>query len=154
MPDHQIAHVNIAEALYALEDAGMADFMNELDRINALAENSDGFVWRLIGEGSNSTDIRIAGNPRLIVNMSVWASIEALFNFAYKTAHSKIMARRREWFEKPSQDYQVLWWVAKNHQPSVEEAMARLAHLCEHGPTAKAFTFKKRFPAPENLISE
>ncbi len=145
---YQIAQMNVARALYPLEDPGMADFVDQLDDINALAERSPGFVWRLQSESGNATDIQVNGDPMLIVNMSVWQTAEALFEFVYRAVHTKVMTRRRDWFERPTEAFQVLWWVPAGHEPTVEEGLARLSHLREHGPTAKAFTFKERFPSP------
>jgi hypothetical protein len=153
-----VAQMNVGTARYDLGDPGMADFMNNLDRINALAETSPGFVWRLTGEGNNATDIKPTDNPRFIVNMSVWRSIEALLDYVYRSDHRSVMVRRREWFEKPDAPYHVLWWVAEQHTPSVAEGLARLRHLAEHGPTPHAFTFKAVFPesaaAPIDLQPE
>jgi hypothetical protein len=144
-----LAQLNIARALAPLEDPLLADFMAALDGVNALAEGSPGFVWRLKAEDGNATSIRVNDDPRLIVNMSVWESIEALFDFAYRSDHTRIMVRRREWFEKPSGAYMVLWWVPSGHRPSLDEALLRLRCLDREGPTAQAFTFKARFPAPQ-----
>ncbi len=141
-----LAQMNVGTALYDLDNPGMADFMNNLDRINALAEATPGFVWRLKGEGNNATDIKPLDDPRFIVNMSVWESIEALFGFAYRSEHRAIMVRRREWFGKPEGPYQVLWWAPAGALPSVEDGLARLRHLAEHGPTPHAFTFRTAFP--------
>jgi hypothetical protein len=143
-----LAQLNVARALAPLEDPLLADFMAALDGVNALAESSPGFVWRLKAEDGNATSIRVNEDPRLIVNMSVWESVEALFDFAYRSDHTRIMARRREWFEKPSGAYVVLWWVPSGHRPSLDEALLRLQRLDREGPTAQAFTFKTRFPAP------
>jgi hypothetical protein len=153
-----IAQMNVGTARYDLDDPGMADFMRNLDRINALAEASPGFVWRLTGEGNNATDIKPTDNPRFIVNMSVWQSIGALFDYVYRSDHRDIMVRRREWFEKPVVPYMVLWWTEEDHMPTVAEGLARLRHLIEHGPTPYAFTFKAVFPesaaAPIDLQPE
>ncbi|HTV51925.1 MAG TPA: DUF3291 domain-containing protein, partial [Steroidobacteraceae bacterium] len=119
-----------------------------LDEVNALAERSPGFVWRLQSASGNATDIQVSSDPRFLVNMSVWQSVEALFDFVYRTAHTRFMSRRREWFEKPVQAYQVLWWIPAGHTPSVAEALARLEQLRQHGPTHEAFTFKQPFPPP------
>jgi hypothetical protein len=143
----QIAQMNVATALYDLDHPGMVDFMGNLDRINALAEASSGFVWRLKGEGNNATDLKTSEDPRFIVNMSVWESVEALFDFAYRSDHRAIMVRRREWFHKPEGPYQVLWWIEPGAFPSVEDGLERLGHLAEHGPTPRAFSFKSVFPA-------
>jgi hypothetical protein len=145
----QIAQFNIAHAMYPQDDDRMAGFYSQLDDINALAERSKGFVWRLQTETGNATDIVVDDDPMLIVNMSVWESVEALFNFAYKTAHQRVLAKRREWFSRPAGAYQVLWWIVAGHEPSVEEGMARLEYLQSRGADSHAFTFKKNFPPPD-----
>lgn len=145
---YQIAQMNVARALYPIDDPRMAGFVDQLDEINALAECSAGFVWRLKDDSGSATDIQVTGDPQLIVNMSVWATAEALFDFVYRTSHTKVMARRRDWFERPAQAFQVLWWVPAGHEPTAEKGLARLKYLRAHGPTAKAFTFKERFPSP------
>jgi hypothetical protein len=141
-----IAQMNVGTALYDLTDPGMADFMGNLDRVNALADAAPGFVWRLTGEGNNATDVKSSDDPRFIVNMSVWATIEALFDYVYRSDHRGVTVRRREWFAKPEGPYMVLWWVREAHIPTVEEGLARLRHLAEQGPTPHAFTFKTVFP--------
>ena len=137
-----IAQLNVARAVAPLDSPELAEFMAALDGVNALAEASPGFVWRLKSESGNATDIKIENDPKFIVNMSVWDSVEALFEFVYRSAHTKVMVRRREWFEKPSEAFQVLWWVPEGHIPTVREAEEKLAHLREHGPTPDAFTFR------------
>jgi hypothetical protein len=154
MTQWHIAQMNVGTTVEATDHPQLADFMNQLDEINALADGSPGFVWRLQSESGNATDIKPTGtnapdNPNFIVNMSVWENVESLFDFVYKTAHRLVMARRREWFEKPVTGYQVLWWVPAGHKPTVEEGLARLAKLNAEGPTPEAFTFKARFPAPD-----
>lgn len=143
-----IAQMNVATALYPLEDARMAGFTGQLDQVNAMAEAAPGFIWRLKSEGGNATDIQMTSDPKFIINMSVWDSIEALFDFVYRTAHRGVMTERRQWFQPPTGAYQVLWWVAAGTAPTPQEGMARLAHLDKHGPTAQAFTFKQKFPPP------
>jgi hypothetical protein len=143
-----IAQLNVARALEPLDSPPLAEFMAALNGVNALAEASPGFVWRLKGDSGNATDIKVDPDPNFIVNMSVWESVEALFEFVYRSAHTKVMARRREWFEKPAEAFQVLWWVPAGHRPTIEEAMGRLQHLRRHGPSAYAFTFKERYPVP------
>jgi len=157
----QLAQMNVATARFPLDDPRIADFMALLDEVNALAERSPGFVWRLQSAAGNATGIRVGDDRNFIVNMSVWQSVEALFDFVYKSAHRLVMARRRDWFERPLRSYQVLWWIEAGAFPSVEDGMARLAHLEAHGPTAHAFSFKQKFPppgiapaAPEDLAPE
>jgi heme-degrading monooxygenase HmoA len=148
LTDWHLAQMNVATLRYPLDDPRVADFVNQLDEINALAERSPGFVWRLKGDGGNATDIQVTDDPDFIVNMSVWESAEALFAFVYTSAHRPVMTRRREWFVPPKGPYQVLWWVAAGATPAVQEGLDRLAHLDRHGPSAHAFTFKSRFPPP------
>ena len=141
-----IAQLNVGRAVAAPGSAELADFMAALDRINALAESSPGFVWRLQSASGNATDILVSADPRFLVNMSVWSSIESLCGFVYRSAHTAMLQRRREWFEKPAEAHQVMWWIAAGHIPTVEEALERLAQLRREGPTERAFTFSKRFP--------
>jgi hypothetical protein len=117
--------------------------------VNALAETSPGFVWRLQSEAGDATEIQPTIDPLLIVNMSVWTYAEALFAFVYRSGHTPEMARRREYFVRAEGAYQALWWVRAGHVPSIDEGFARLWHLDRFGPTAQAFTFKSRFPAPD-----
>ena len=146
MTDWYIAQLNVATAVAPLAGPELVEFMVALDGVNTLAEASPGFVWRLKSDSGNATDIKYSDDPKFIVNMSVWQSVEALFEFVYHSAHTKVMVRRREWFARPAEAFQVLWWVPAGHEPTVEEAMARLRHLRQHGATAYAFTFKERYP--------
>ena len=148
--DWQIAQFNIAKALYPDDDSRMSGFFSQLDDINALAESSAGFVWRLQSDSGNATDIQVGDDPLLIVNMSVWESVEALFDFAYKSAHKNVFANRRQWFSRPEVAYQVLWWVPAEHQPTLDEGLGKLELLQKSGPGPQAFTFKTKFPPPGN----
>lgn len=143
-----LAQVNVGRLIAPHDDARVAGFFAELDRINALADVSPGFVWRLIGDGANATDILPTPDPQFIVNMSVWTGADALFDFVYRTAHTAVMAQRRQWFDRSEAAYQALWWVAAGTEPTVEDGLARLWRLDRFGPTEQAFTFKTRFPAP------
>ena len=129
-----------------LDDPRIADFVNDLDRVNQLGDRSPGFVWRHQTEDGNSTSIRVRGDPLILINFSVWEDVESLFEYTYRSGHSEVYRRRREWFEAPSEAHLVLWWVRVGHEPTVEEAEERLDYLRAHGPTAEAFTFKQRFP--------
>jgi Domain of unknown function (DUF3291) len=128
-----------------LSEPSMAGFVGRLDEINALADRSPGFVWRLQTAAGNATDLRPYEDDLIIVNLSVWESIEDLQAFVYRTAHIEVLGKRYEWFEKFEAAYVALWWVPAGHIPSVDEAKERLAHLAEHGPTPFAFTFHVRF---------
>ncbi|MBW8879904.1 MAG: DUF3291 domain-containing protein [Asticcacaulis sp.] len=143
----QLAEINIATGLAPLTDPRLADFVANLDRINALAEGSDGFVWRLKGEENNALTLRVFENPDTIVNMSVWESMDKLSGYVYRSDHREIMRRRKEWFE-PMEVSFALWWVPAGHEPTPEEGRARLELLSALGPTPDAFTFKTPFPAP------
>jgi hypothetical protein len=143
---YNIAQVNIARMnAPTINDPIMADFVAQLDTINMLAETSKGFVWRLKEESGNATELSFNGDPRIIVNMSVWESIDDLVNFTYKTLHREVLSQRSKWFEKMGSHFQTLWYVSKPNFPTVEDARFRLEHLQKEGPTPVAFTFSKRF---------
>lgn len=148
MTFYHLAQLNIAHAVDDMESETMAPFVALLDQINSLAESSPGFVWRLKDETGNATSLGVFDDPRVIVNMSVWEGIEPLTNFVYKSAHTPVMARRRDWFEVTTLAYQVLWWVEADKEPTLGEARQRLEHLQEHGGSPFAFTFKSRFASP------
>lgn len=145
MTERHLAQFNIARSLYPLDDPRLVDFMDQLDAVNALAEGSPGFVWRLQTESGNATDIRAVDDGQLVVNMSVWRDVDSLFDYVYKTAHTNVMKRRREWFEQHVSAGQVLWWIDAGTTPTVEEGLERLEILRVQGPCEEAFTFKERF---------
>ncbi len=153
MPQYHLAQLNIARMKYSLELPEMSDFVANLDRINALAESSPGFVWRLQAEDGDATSIKFFG-PDILVNMSVWTDVELLHNYIYRTAHTKIMSRRKEWFQRIDDAYTVLWWIPKGSIPTLDEAKEKLLRLKNYGPTAEAFTFKKAFPGPDIGVDE
>jgi len=144
-----LAQMNVATALYPLDDPRIAEFMGLLDEVNALAEQSPGFVWRLQSAEGNATSIRAGGDPNLIVNISVWQDAETLFAFVYQTAHRLVMAKRRQWFAPPAGAYQVLWWVPAGRLPTVQGGLRRLLVLDRRGPGPRAFTFKQKFLPPD-----
>lgn len=152
MSKYQLAQLNIGELKAPLDSPELKDFVDNLDRINALAESSPGFVWRLKGDGNDATSLRPLGD-NVIVNMSVWRDVDSLRNFAYKSAHAEILRRKREWFTRMAKAYMTLWWVPAGHEPTVAEAVARLEHLRKHGATAEAFTFGEAFSAPDAKIA-
>jgi hypothetical protein len=147
----QLAQVNIGRIKGPMDGDVMADFAAALEPINALADRSPGFVWRLQTEDGDATSIRPYPDDRMIVNMSVWESIDALWKYVYDSDHLTYMRRRREWFERMEM-HMALWWLPAGHRPSVEEAKERLELLRAEGPTPEAFTFKRRFP-PEDSLS-
>ncbi|MBK7901743.1 MAG: DUF3291 domain-containing protein [Proteobacteria bacterium] len=148
MSSFQLAQLNIAALREPLESPSMAGFVANLERINALAERSAGYIWRLKDDTGDATSLRPFGD-RVIVNMSVWMDVESLRRFAFESAHVEIFRRRREWFDRMSNAYSVLWWVPQGHRPTEHEAAGRLEHLRANGATAHAFTFKDTFPRPQ-----
>lgn len=149
MADWQLAQINVAQLLRPEGDPSVQEFFDNLDRINALAEASDGFVWRLKEEeDGNATGIVASPDPNMVINMSVWRDADALFQFTYKSAHTPVMAKRRQWFARAVGSYQALWWIEAGHRPTIEEGMSKLWLLDRFGPSPQAFTFKARFPAP------
>jgi hypothetical protein len=145
MAEYHLAQVNIARMLAPLDSPQMRDFVDNLDRINALAEAAPGFVWRLMDDSGNATDLRPFEDDWLILNMSVWQDVDSLYQYTYYSEHVEVFRRRHEWFEVIKEPMMALWWVAAGNTPTVTEAAKRLDHLRQHGPTAQAFTFKKRF---------
>jgi heme-degrading monooxygenase HmoA len=150
-PQWQLAQLNIGRIVGAhMQDPVMQTFVDLLDHINALAEGSPGFVWRLKDDNNNATSLNPFGDDRVIVNMSVWDSLEALEKFVYKSQHFDVLKRRKEWFEKFGKPFMVLWYVPAGHRPTIEEAIEKLTQLQESGPSPAAFTFRERF-SPETL---
>lgn len=146
---HHVAQLNVGRTVAALDDPRLADFMAWLDRINALAERSPGFVWRLQGDNGNNTELKVGDDPLFIVNLSVWESIDDLQAFTYRSDHRSVFARRYEWFERWDGPNVVLWWQPAGRLPDVDDALARLRRLTDLGPTPEAFSFKIRFPPPD-----
>jgi hypothetical protein len=143
---HHLAQLNIAQMKFAIDDPSMADFVDRLEDINALADNTAGFVWRLQDDSGDATAIEYFGKDKL-VNMSVWKNLESLRAYVYRSAHNEVMALRKQWFDRIIDAYAVLWWVPAGHIPSLEEAGDRLESLRQHGPSEFAFSFKQSFAA-------
>lgn len=137
-----------------MDDPIMEGFRSQLDPVNALADESPGFVWRLQTDDGNATSIRPFDDERMAINMSVWESLEALQAFVYKSAHVGPLRDRKQWFEPIEGPVLALWWIPAGHIPTIAEAQARLQHLHQHGPSAEAFTFRKPFPAQGSSSSE
>ncbi|MCP4327358.1 MAG: DUF3291 domain-containing protein [Alphaproteobacteria bacterium] len=154
MTDFHLAQFNIARAMAPMDDPVMAEFVAKLNKINALADQAPGFVWRLQDDSGNATTIQAFDDPRLLINMSVWTSVDALFDYVYKSGHAAVMARRKEWFERFGDRHMVLWWVPAGHIPNLGEAKKKLGSLQTLGPTVHAFTFKQRFTAPAGKSGE
>jgi len=142
---YNLAQLNITKMLVPIDDPIMADFVANLDRINFLAEGSNGFVWRLKGVEENATAIRVFEDNFMIINMSVWKHKQALFEFTYNSGHLSIMKRKKDWFSKMKEMHMVLWYVEDGHAPTPEEAKQRLAYIRKHGETSYAFSYKSNF---------
>ncbi|MFD3749972.1 DUF3291 domain-containing protein [Streptomyces cyaneofuscatus] len=148
---HELAQVNIARLRFPLDSPELKDFVDGLDPVNAVADQAEGFVWRLRSDSGNATDVPVFGDAWLIVNMSVWRDAETLTGFMYAGRHRELMSRRREWFEQIREAMTALWWVPAGERPTVADAEERLLHLRERGPTERAFTLRTRFPAPAGV---
>jgi hypothetical protein len=151
---HELAQVNIGRLRAPIDSDRLKGFVELLDPINAVADQSPGFVWRLQTEDGNATAIQafqwdVAESAGVIVNMSVWTDLESLGDFVYGALHRAVLRRRREWFERMSESYTACWWVPAGHRPSTDEAEERLLHLRSHGPTSTAFTLQQSFPPPD-----
>jgi len=152
MPYH-LAQINVGRLVAPIHDPKIADFVAQLDSVNALADQAKGFVWRLQSASGNATDIVYNGDPLVIVNMSVWESVEALRDYVYLSRHIEVLRDRAQWFEKPAQPHYCLWWVPAGHVPTVAEGRERLEHYQRHGATEFSFWFSQRFPAPAEQVS-
>jgi hypothetical protein len=150
-----IAQVNFGRLVAPIEDERIADFVAALDSVNAAADGAPGFVWRMQTEEGDATGVpgfaedAVGAPGGVIINMSVWESVETLATYVYADTHRAVLRRRREWFERMESAYSTLWWVPRGHVPTVAEAEDRVRHLRAHGPTAHAFTLRVHFPPPD-----
>ena len=149
MSKYHLAQVNIGRILGPMDGPVMKGFADQLDEINSLADGFEGFVWRLQSEAGDATSYRpFQDDDMMLINMSVWESVDALFEYTYKSDHVKVMRDRAKWFEPLKEMHMVLWWIPVGHIPTEQEAIERLEMLKEKGPTEEAFTFKQNFPMP------
>lgn len=149
MAEWELAQINIGRLVAPLDDPRIAGFVEQLDSINGMAERMTGFRWRLQSDAGNATDIVFSDDPFVIVNMSVWDSVESLRQFTYRLReHVQALRDRAQWFEKLALPHHCLWWVPAGHRPSVAERRQRLEHYQRHGPTPEAFWFGREFPEP------
>lgn len=146
---YQIATSNVARMLGEIEDEVMSGFVERLEPLNALADESPGFVWRYQTDAGDATEVRVFDDELILFNMSVWESIEALEAYVYRSNHVGALQKRAAWFERPTRAPLVMWWVQAGHIPSVEEAKERFDLLWRDGASPQAFTFKERFPRPQ-----
>ena len=145
---YHLAQINIATFRQPVDAPDNADFFDNIDRINQIADTSPGFVWRLEGDGGDATDIRAFDDPQTLVNMSVWEGLAELGAFVYRSGHLEIMRRRTEWFDE-METPMVLWWIPAGERPTLDDARHRLDLLASQGPTPAAFTFRQAFPSPD-----
>jgi len=145
---YYLAQINVADAVAEMDADEMSGFVSRLDEINALADQSAGFIWRLQSEEGDATSLRVFENPLMLVNVSVWESIDALKSYVYKSVHVELIHDRDAWFSKMGQAHMALWWIPEGHIPSMEEAREKLEHIREHGPGPEAFSFGRPFAHP------
>jgi hypothetical protein len=154
--DYVLAQINVGRLTAPLESPQLADFVAALDPVNAIADAAPGFVWRLQTEDGNATALRAfeddaeGADGGILINMSVWESVEALAAFVYGQPHLAVLRRRREWFEQMTHAYTALWWIPRGRIPTIGEAEDRVKHLRAHGPTPQAFTLRVHFPPPDS----
>jgi Domain of unknown function (DUF3291) len=146
--NYHLAQINIGRLIAPLDDPKIAEFVAQLEPINALADKAPGFVWRLQSESGNATDIAYNDDPSIMVNMSVWESLEALREYVYKSDHMKVLRDRAKWFEKMDKPHYCLWWIPAGHIPTVAEGRERLEHYQTNGATPYSFWFSQQFPQP------
>lgn len=145
MNNHQIAEINIARMKGVnIQDPVMQEFVENLDKVNAIAEHSEGFIWRLKDETNNATAFDPYQDEQVIINISVWQSIELLEKFMYQTLHVEFLKRRKEWFHTFGKLYTAMWWIPEGQFPSIQEATEKLAYLQTHGPSGLVFDFKNK----------
>ena len=148
MTVHQLAQVNIAKARYDVEDPRMAGFMDNLDLINGLGDRSPGFVWRYQTDDGDATATRVFDDPDILLNLTVWESLDALKDYVYKSDHVAFLRRRREWFIDSGYPTTTLWWIPAGDIPTPGEARRRVELLQADGPSPQAFTWSSLHPPP------
>lgn len=147
MQEFQLAQINVGRIKGVnINDPVMKEFVDNLDMVNELAEKSSGFIWRLKDEHNNATNINPYNDEQVIINLSVWESIEDLENFVYKTFHTDFLRRRKEWFQAYGKAYTAMWWIPAGQFPTIKEATEKLAWLQEHGASEIVFDFRNKFP--------
>jgi len=146
---YQLAEINVAKMIGVnIDDPIMKEFVDNLDRVNQLAEESKGFIWRMKDEENNATSFNPFNDEQVIINLSVWQDIDSLQHFTYKTFHTDFLKRKKEWFAKYGKIHFALWWIKAGNYPTIEEAIERLDYLQLNEPSEKAFNFKVQFPKP------
>ena len=139
---HHLAQFNIARIRYPLDDPRMREFVENVDRVNGLADKIEGFVWRLQDQSGHAMNMRVYNDPTILPNLTVWEGVEARERFVWQTLHRRFFARRERWFA-PIETTLVLWWIPAEHRPDMAEGVARLDHLIAHGPSEYAFGWQQ-----------
>jgi hypothetical protein len=153
MNHYQLAQINVTRMKgIDINDPVMKEFAENLDPVNAAAEASEGFVWRLKDDSNNATGLNPYNDEQVIINLSVWESMEALEKFMYKTSHAEFLRRRKEWFGRFGKAHTAMWWIPAGQYPTVQEAVDKLDYLQKNGATEEAFDFRNKFPAPETNV--
>lgn len=150
MSNYNLAQVNIAKRLAPMDDPIMRDFVNNLDKINAIADVSDGFVWRMQDEDKDEGAL-VFQDDALLINISVWKNLESLFSYTYNSGHIEVLKRKKEWFGKMEMKHMAFWYIKEDAIPTFQDAKNRIDYLNMHGSTPYAFTFKKQFTVSEFL---
>ena len=149
-PLYQLAQINVARMVgINIDDPIMKEFADNLDKVNGLAEMSEGFVWRLKDDTNNASNFNPYHDEQVIINLSVWRDVESLEHFTYKTLHTDFLKRRKEWFQKHGEVHHAMWWIREREYPRVEQSIARLKFIQKNGSTSKAFNFKEPYPMPQ-----
>ena len=146
--NYHIAQFNVARMIASLDDAVMRGFVDGLEPINTMADEGPGFIWRLKDDGGAATSIQVFEDEAILVNMSVWESMDALKEFVYRSAHLGFLRNKKAWFQPLAEPSLVLWWVRGGHIPTIAEGKQRLELLRTRGPSSEAFTFSQSFPVP------
>ncbi|GAA3649758.1 DUF3291 domain-containing protein [Nonomuraea antimicrobica] len=149
-----LAQLNVAHLRAPIDSPQLAEFVDLLEPVNAVADQAPGFVWRLKESESDPTaTVQHDYGDLLLINFSVWESLETLWDYAYRSVHLGVLRRRREWFLRVAEPYSVMWWIQEGHTPSLAEGMRRLERLRSEGPSPEAFTFKDRYDSSDGYES-
>lgn len=149
MTSYQLAQINIAAMKTTFDDPVMSGFVGRLDEINTLAQRSPGFVWRLMVDPSETGYSDITGETNVLVNMSVWETLDDLKNYVFQSRHLELMKAKKKWFNKMQDMHLALWWIPAGHIPDVQEGAGKLRLIRQEGPTAAAFSFAQSFDTPD-----
>lgn len=148
MTNYHLAQINVGRLRAPIDDPLITEFADALDTINAIADESRGFVWRLQTDEGNATAIQTTDDPLLLINMSVWETADALFEYVYRSEHVDFMRKRSDWFERMAEPHMCLWWVPAGEVPTPQEGLSRLQQFRRDGPTRDSFSFRHRYPPP------